>query len=546
MVPEKVDMNKQFSLLIVLLFLTPFVTKAQNLFLNPDFEEFEECPDSYSGINKSQCTDWKCIAGSPDYFNCSFYGVHAGKIFGTPSSGTGVVGMWGLINNLYCDGELQRESIAANLVEPLIPCETYRVTFDIRLDTAGPASNLGFGHDCLDFGFYFYKGSDPNVCGNSCGCWNVQPQVSIPSSWIPENDYITFSFEFIAEDNFDKVTVGPFCNENMFLAGCIAPQDNFGPFSLYFNVDNLFLEHIEKKTPIFSADTLLCSGNTLVLDASTLNAISYLWQDSTTLSTLEVFESGIYIVEIDIECALLKDTILVEYINAPKVNLGSDTTLCTGDTITLDVYETGGIYWWQDGSENERFDIVTSGEYWVEVKNECSTAYDTIKIIEIHPPTLDLEPFISICENELLSLDVTSPYSIYLWQDASTDPVYQISQQGDYWVRVSNNCGQTSDTISVRLSVCECNVYVPNIFTPNADDVNDKFMPSISCEVKAYELHIFNRWGELVYYSENLVDYWNGDYRDQPCNNGVYTYFLSYTTKTEETYHKYGDVTLVR
>lgn len=291
---------------------------------------------------------------------------------------------------------------------------------------------------------------------------------------------------------------------------------------------------------------MLCMGDSLLLDATIIDATNYLWQDSSTLPTLKVFESGMYIVEVEIECATFKDTIIVQFNTHPEVSLGQDTTLCLGDTLLLGAFTPNGIYRWQDESDLEQFKVETSGEYWVEVKNECATSSDTINIIGIQSPVLNLEPTVSICENDIVTLNVSAPNSNYLWQDSTTSPIYDISIPGAYWVQVSNSCGEAADTMYVNWSECECNVYVPNVFTPNHDNINDRFMPWFSCEIKVYEILIFNRWGELVYSSKDLGEYWNGSYHGKDCQSGVYGYLLSYTTYSGESDHKYGDITLLR
>ena len=81
--------------------------EAQNLFRNPGFEEYDVCPEGYYSIEEGACKDWRCLAGSPDYFNCTRYQID--YITGVPSSGDGVVGMLGATNNKTCNGDITRD-----------------------------------------------------------------------------------------------------------------------------------------------------------------------------------------------------------------------------------------------------------------------------------------------------------------------------------------------------------------------------------------------------------------------------------------------------
>src|SRR5690606_15424578 len=63
--------------------------------------------------------------------------------------------------------------------------------------------------------------------------------------------------------------------------------------------------------------------------------------------------------------------------------------------------------------------------------------------------TLNLGNDTALCQGETLTLYATTANATYLWQDNSTNPTFNVTQQGTYWVQVTNNCGTTTDTINV-------------------------------------------------------------------------------------------------
>ncbi|MEZ4740509.1 MAG: gliding motility-associated C-terminal domain-containing protein [Flavobacteriales bacterium] len=196
-------------------------------------------------------------------------------------------------------------------------------------------------------------------------------------------------------------------------------------------------------------DTALCVGDQLVLDA-TNTAASYSWQDGSTNSTYTVTEAGLYRVSVQNPCGTYTDSIAVDYAPRPPLDLGDDRSLCTGDTILLDVSTDMATYRWQDNSSAPTYSIVQGGTYWVALSLLGCTVRDTLEVAELPLPVVDLGPDRSICSAAVIVLDATSPDSdAYRWQDGSTDPTFTVPAASLYWVELSNDCGVASDSIRI-------------------------------------------------------------------------------------------------
>ncbi len=96
-----------------------------------------------------------------------------------------------------------------------------------------------------------------------------------------------------------------------------------------------------------------------------------------------------------------------------------------------------------------------------------------------------------------------------------------------------------------------CKWFVPNIFSPNDDGVNDTFLPYNDCSstLLAYELKIFSRWGRLVFETTSMDQGWNGKAKGKNLPAETYVYCIRYTIsddieKTTEVLS--GDVALIR
>jgi len=112
-------------------------------------------------------------------------------------------------------------------------------------------------------------------------------------------------------------------------------------------------------------------------------------------------------------------------------------------------------------------------------------------------------------------------------------------------------CGNSSSAF-VFLEILETDLpcfnslYIPNVFSPNADGINDEFRPFIEAIFSDYRFVIFDRWGDWVYESNTYGESWNGSFRDKPSLPGVYTYALHFRLDNGEVKHFRGDVTIVR
>jgi gliding motility-associated-like protein len=241
-------------------------------------------------------------------------------------------------------------------------------------------------------------------------------------------------------------------------------------------------------------DKDICVGENLAcLDTGTQYAYSwqYNFDDGLTLQNVNnpvhVFESdGNYAVTLSVKylaCPAVVKTINVNVQNTPQVNLGPDTSYCAGRTGPIPLINTG---------------------------NSSSAAS-------------------------------------YLWNNGSTSNAITVAQPGTYWIKASTSNGcENTDTIIVAE---DCYLNIPNAFTPNNDRENDYFMPMnlMSNGVKSYSMEIFNRWGEVVFSTNNVNSRgWDGELGNKPQPMGVYVYVIkvTYDNLINKVYK--GNVTLVR
>ena len=108
---------------------------------------------------------------------------------------------------------------------------------------------------------------------------------------------------------------------------------------------------------------------------------------------------------------------------------------------------------------------------------------------------------------------------------------------------------------SLRINVIECedidetglvtSVWVPSAFTPNGDTKNDLFEVQASY-ITYYEIMIFNRFGNLLYHSKNILNSWDGTYEGGLVKDDVYTYLITYRNLKGEEFKKQGSFTVLQ
>lgn len=293
------------------------------------------------------------------------------------------------------------------------------------------------------------------------------------------------------------------------------------------------------------ADTLLCSGATLTLQSENANLIQ--WSDGSEGETLTVSSPGIYTVTASNDCHIRAiDSIHINLYPEMSLNFGEDTLLCHLITLLLDASQPhASQYVWQDSSRDATYLIRYDGQYWVIVTDPCESVSDSINVNYLLPFSLHLPEDTTLCEGNSLWIKLEHPYCDYLWSDGSTDHRYLINQSGTYSVTASNICYTTNGEITLTFENCRENpLHIPNAFTPNQDGVNDEFLPYFEYPEKiiSYELLIYDRWGKLIFRTQNLQEGWDGG--DFP--TGSYSYFIRYKSQNIAEKIAKGSVTVVR
>jgi gliding motility-associated-like protein len=126
------------------------------------------------------------------------------------------------------------------------------------------------------------------------------------------------------------------------------------------------------------------------------------------------------------------------------------------------------------------------------------------------------------------------------------NPVAGPDSTTTYFLSVTDNRGCTAND-SITITLFEIfNLFVPNVFTPNLDGLNDVFGLLYASTMTEFKMMIFNRWGQKIFETSNVTEGWDGTYKGERSPVDSYVYYIIAVTKTGERKEYKGTITLLR
>jgi gliding motility-associated-like protein len=206
-------------------------------------------------------------------------------------------------------------------------------------------------------------------------------------------------------------------------------------------------------------------------------------------------------------------------------------------------------YRWQNGSTSPSFTVNAPGVYYVAVRdaNQCEGS-DTTRITTLLSlPSNFLPADTFICSYGKLDIQPKKNYNKYLWSNNAGTSFISVNKPGVYSLKVTdeNNC-TGEDSIIVSLKDCLNGFYIPTAFSPNNDGVNDFYKPVIGGNVIQYQFTIYNRWGEIIFTSNELNKGWNGYFKGSLQESHAFVWTCRYQLEGEPVKNEMGTVVLVK
>jgi gliding motility-associated-like protein len=331
--------------------------------------------------------------------------------------------------------------------------------------------------------------------------------------------------------------------------GCLGTQTVFINPALQINVSAI-------TQSISCAGSVNGGANVLVTGGVT--PYSYTWSPTgINTSTISGLSQGTYTCFIsDFNLCTSSVTIAISTVPSPTVSANS-STVCAGSPAIL--YASGAVsYTWIPGNISAQVfntsPLITTTYTLIGV-NQFGCIDSASTTVLVNPlPTVFAGNDTIVNMDELLTL-TGSGSDLYGWipfgnntslfcnycHEITENPQYNTC----YVLEAINsfNC-KNWDTVCVTVTQ-DWNIYIPNAFTPNKNDINDVFFP-VGYGISEIELMIFDRWGEMIFKSDDKAKGWDGTYKNTLCKQDVYVYIVNFKTMSYQEEKRIGRVTLLK
>lgn len=309
-------------------------------------------------------------------------------------------------------------------------------------------------------------------------------------------------------------------------------------------VDTARLINYNLQNLLLGANRSICEGDTVLLSLSGYS--SYSWNTESTDSSIVIERSGTYGVEaIDTNGCMVSDSMNVRVFNFAEISLGPDRVLCKGDTAKISASFPQSIYKWNTGSQKSEIIVSESGVYRVTITNFCGSASDAVEINFTDLSTFEIIDDTLLCDGASIELSANVANAKYRWTNGDSSESIIVDQPGTYGIEVFDNCGNSAyDEVNIYREA-DYSVLIPTAFTPNLDGINEGYRSFIPKD-RSFEMEIFDRWGRLLFSTNDPEEYWDGTYEGSDMPSGTYVYEISYIDCLYQPQLANGTITLVR
>jgi gliding motility-associated-like protein len=312
---------------------------------------------------------------------------------------------------------------------------------------------------------------------------------------------------------------------------------------------------------IIGEGEVLCEGDSMTLTA--IGAESYLWNPDLDITCLECDEQMVspenpqtYTVTGTLGICSAQASYDLGINIIPNASVSGDSAICIGNLALIQA--TGGdSFLWSTGDTTSYITASPGESLDISVIVSFGVCSDTANF---HLEVYDA-PSITVSNDTLIPLGGTAT----IWAEGAADyewsPMeylecgycqYTTARPAETTIYCVTGVSEFGcrDTACLKIEVeefCET-FFIPNAFAPElgGNENNDVFkMYGEDCFDKV-KLMVFDRWGAVVFETDNFEDSWDGNFRGKPLNSGVYVYYLEATLLNGKSFNKKGNVTLIR
>ena len=412
--------------------------------------------------------------------------------------------------------------------------------------------------------------SDPNSCGTATDAITVNVQVapfvtlgndlsvcSGSNAMLHASGTNIHDYNWSTGETTSTIVVNPLANTTY----SVTVSDN-----LHCNTstDALFVSVSPLPTVNAGSDVAICFGTSTDLFADGLYTTGYSWSNGQNTQTISVAPNSttVYVVTASNSCGIATDEVTVMINDTLHFSYSVINEACDKSNGMI-IAIPNNLYSWSNGATTATVSNLSTGSYNVTITHNNCSATESVFVGNIPGPQADFtvnSHKMTLGDGPFVFTDASQNAVAWFWDfgdgasSSAQNPKHAYNLDGTYKVSLTviddNNCSD------IKVDEVVVNIYdgfaTPNAFTPNGDGLNDAWGPIKLGEdnVIKFELYVYDRWGKLLYETDNVNTLWDGtDGKGKIYAEGVYTYLFNYEISTYDNYKqtgtKIGQVTLL-
>ena len=325
------------------------------------------------------------------------------------------------------------------------------------------------------------------------------------------------------------------------------------------------IQIIETAPPNISPEFYFCPPDQFPL-MNTINSVGTIhWYDDVNLSNLihtgsdyqpsEASGLSFWLTQTIDGCVSesVLTTLIQENAIIAQIEPNGVITICQGQTVELTSNHLSGNLW-STGETTQTITVANPGVVSLTVTGVCNVSTSEVTII-VEDLEVDFEALPASgpapLEVDINNLSSNSSFCNWLINNspnqAPANGFITFNEQGTYIITLSctslNGCKKEATKI-VNVGESDFAIYVPNTITPNGDGLNDLFKV-YGFGISSINVKIYNRWGEMIYFWDDLDGGWDGTYKNQMVQQGVYSYIINGIDENKNKFKKIGSVTVL-
>jgi gliding motility-associated-like protein len=292
-------------------------------------------------------------------------------------------------------------------------------------------------------------------------------------------------------------------------------------------------------------DSLFCEGSNIEFEILNPNELTDIhWSGPNNFSSsipnprisdISLNNAGMYYVHATAYCnrKAISDSLFISVLPAITLDMEDTLVICDSEIVISPNLENATWYQWNTGKLTENITVSSAGKYWITASNQRCTAVDTTVVIQYVIPGFEIQTKGDLCQDGSVNLyvDIEDEDISYNWSIGDSSNNITVYETGLYRIAVSFMGCSSWQSIMVE---CPCEFWIPNMFTPNGDGLNDEFLPIPKTPLHTFSMSIHDRWGQLIFKTDTYAP-WSayGVNKEKYADMSVYLYEIRYSCLTK-------------